>query len=85
MERTYNEIMAENIKLQNSLDVITDMYGKVLQREKALKAQLEMLKKQLGNRQPNSTETPNNIVRVYGATDQRPNDCKVISMNPQNK
>lgn len=46
MERTYNDIVAENKRLQDSLDVMIDKNAELVFREKALKTENDFLKKE---------------------------------------
>ena len=46
MERTYNDILAENKRLQDSLDVMIDKNAELVFREKALKTENDFLKKE---------------------------------------
>ena len=69
MERTYNEIVAENKRLQDSLDVMIDKNAELIFREKALKAEIQKLKAQLEGK---------SVVHDY-------QNCKIMSINRLSK
>ena len=69
MERTYNDIVAENKRLQDSLDVMIDKNAELIFREKALKAEIKKLKAQLEGK---------SVVHDY-------QNCKIMSINRLSK
>ena len=50
MEQTYNDIMAENQRLKDSLDVMIDKNAELIFREKALKAEIQKLRAQFAKK-----------------------------------
>ncbi len=93
MERTYNDILAENKRLQDSLDVMIDKNAELAFREKALKAEIQKLKMQLDDERA-FTDALTEKYGIPHAFDRLRTDmerihdraiygqsCKVISMN----
>ena len=93
MEQTYNDMLAENRRLKDSLDVMIDKNAELIFREKALKAEIQKLKAQLQDERAFTDAlaakygTPRvfdrlraDLGRIHEAAVCR-QDCKVISIN----